>query len=229
MCCTSTTRTCYNSASYILMINISVLRQDTEDSELSALRWFGSFSVGVWLLIFLAFLVTSLLLHLLSRVSPKDRSQQQLVSVWDSAWFLVSSCFRGSTYRPLAHSTRLLTSCWWIFSLAVIITFFTVLPSQLVRGPVTRARHQSLSSVIQDIENIGVVEGGSTFQLLKVHISSIAGGLRSDPHFTLGCDINTNIVCNIMLEIWESSAPTNMEQNIRQRKFVPGGQLQCRW
>ena len=125
-------------------------------------------------MIFLFFLLTSLLLYLLSRVSPKDKTKQQLASVWDSAWYLVSTCFRGSAYRPVAHSTRLLTACWWIFSLAIIITFFTALPSQLVRGPVTRARHQSLSSVIQDIENIGVVEGGSTFQLLKVHISSIA-------------------------------------------------------
>ena len=150
--------------------------------------------MGVWVVLLLFYLLTSLLLLLLSRVSPKDRTQQQqqhLVSVWDSAWFLVSSCFRGSAYRPVAHSTRLLTSCWWIFSLALIITFFTVLPSQLAREPGTRPRYQSLSSVLEKVENIGVVEGGSTYQLLKV-----AAGLRSDPHFTLGRDIN--IVCFIL-------------------------------
>ena len=104
----------------------------------------------------------------------------QLGSVWDSAWYLASSCARGSTYRPLAHSTRLLTSCWWIFSLAIIITFFTALPSQLARLPVTRTRHQSVASVLEEVDNIGVVEGGSTYQLLKV-----TGGLRSDPHLIL--------------------------------------------
>ena len=92
----------------------------------------------------------------------------QLRSVWDSAWYLVSTWFRGSPYRPAAHSTRLLTSCWWIFSLAVIITFFTALPSQLASGPVTRSRHQSVASVLEQVDNIGVVEGGSTYQLLKV-------------------------------------------------------------
>ena len=98
----------------------------------------------------------------------RTAASSQLASVWDSAWFLVSSWARGSTYRPLAHSTRLLTSCWWIFSLAIIITFFSLLPSQLARLPVTRTRHQSVASVLEEVENIGVVEGGSTHQLLKV-------------------------------------------------------------
>ena len=134
-------------------------------------------------MIFVFFVLTTLILFLLSRVSPKDKSHRaaaasQLLSVWDSAWYLVSSWFRGSTYRPLAHSTRLLTCCWWIFSLAVIITFFTALPSHLARLPVTRSRHQSVSSVLETVDNIGVVEGGSTYQLLKV-----TGGLRSDPLF----------------------------------------------
>ena len=129
--------------------------------------------MGVWVLIFVFFLLTSLILFLLNRASPRDKphrvaASSQLASVWDSAWYLVSSWFRGSTYRPLAHSTRLLTCCWWIFSLAVIITFFTVLPSQLARGPVTRSRHQSVASVLEQVDNIGVVEGGSTYQLLKV-------------------------------------------------------------
>ena len=126
------------------------------------------------MLIFVFYLLTSLVLLLLSRVSPKDKSHHrvsgtpQLGSVWDSAWYLVSCWFRGSVYRPAAHSTRLLTCCWWIFSLALIITFFTALPSQLARLPVTRSRHQSVSSVLEQVDNIGVVQGGSTYQLLKV-------------------------------------------------------------
>ena len=109
-------------------------------------------------------LLTWLLLTLLSRVSPLDSP----LSLRDSAWYLASCWARGSSYRPAAHSTRLLSCCWWIFSLTIIVIFFTQLPGLLARDPVTRSRHQSLSSVLDNVNNIGLVRGGSTHQLLQV-------------------------------------------------------------
>ena len=126
--------------------------------------WLSPYSGGVWVVILLLYLLTCLVLTLLSRTSPHDSP----LLVTDSAWYLSSCWFRGSSYRPQAHSTRLVSCCWWIFILVIILTFFTQLPAHLARQATSGSRHRNVASVLENVDNIGVVEGGSTYQLLQV-------------------------------------------------------------
>lgn len=130
--------------------------------------WFDPFSWDVWILLIIGYFVSSLVLCLVARLSPIEyTSIAARLSLKDSFWYLISCWFRASDFKPKAWSARLLSCCWWMFYITVIIIYFLHLPPHLAT-PTTASRPTTVQSVLDKDVTFGVVQGGSTLQLLKV-------------------------------------------------------------
>ena len=130
--------------------------------------WFDPFSWDVWILLIIGYFVSSLVLCLVARLSPiENTSIAARLSLKDSFWYLISCWFRASDFKPKAWSARLLSCCWWMFYITVIIIYFLHLPPHLAT-PTTASRPTTVQSVFDKDVTFGVVQGGSTLQLLKV-------------------------------------------------------------
>ena len=65
--------------------------------------FFAPFALEVWLIFLLAFILTSLTLWLLARISPYEQWPKTYPTVFNlpnSAWYVFSGFFRGSNYTP---------------------------------------------------------------------------------------------------------------------------------
>ena len=73
--------------------------------------------------------------------------------------------FRGSTYKPTSSSTRILSTCWWMFLLTTGTIYFLLLVGHLTSNNVSR--YSSLSEILDNVDQVGVVKAGSTWQMLQ--------------------------------------------------------------
>ena len=65
--------------------------QDSLHSVYSLGSWFKSFSVGVWILLIVSYVISSLTLFCVTKISPVERGY---LSVSDAFWHLIACCFR---------------------------------------------------------------------------------------------------------------------------------------
>jgi len=150
-----------------LASTLTLLLKDPAEYTISLASWFNPFSWEVWLLLLTSYLISSLILFLVSRLSPLEHTAPiTKLSLKDSLWYLIACWFRASTFHPKAWSTRLVCCCWWMFYVTMILTYFFHLPPHLAT-PTTAARPNTVQDVLDLGVNFGVVRGGSTFQLLK--------------------------------------------------------------
>ncbi|CAI9731625.1 glutamate receptor U1-like isoform X2 [Octopus vulgaris] len=77
----------------------------------------------VWIAIFLSFLVVSLALFGVSRVNS-DKHRKYTHNFLESFWYIWGTLLRGSLKSsPLAVSSRIISSSWWLFSLIIISVY----------------------------------------------------------------------------------------------------------
>uniref|UniRef100_A0A0L8I6N7 Ionotropic glutamate receptor L-glutamate and glycine-binding domain-containing protein n=1 Tax=Octopus bimaculoides TaxID=37653 RepID=A0A0L8I6N7_OCTBM len=77
----------------------------------------------VWIGIFLSFLVVSLALFGVSRVNS-DKHRKYTHNFLESFWYIWGTLLRGSLKSsPLAVSSRIISSSWWLFSLIIISVY----------------------------------------------------------------------------------------------------------
>lgn len=147
----------------------------SDSSGVGMESWFGPYSWEVWLLLLAAYIVTGLVLWLVGRISPKEKNPASTatpLTIRDAYWYLIACWFRASSFHPNAWSTRLVSCCWWMFYLTVILTYFLLLPPHLAQPPLSAnpnmvKQHLTVNQLINDDITFGVVHGGSTHQLLE--------------------------------------------------------------
>lgn len=85
------------------------------------------FTTSVWLLILLSLLTVGPLIYFLiwlRYIMTKDRAQQ-MYPMTHCLWFVYGALMKqGSTLAPVAGSTRLIFSTWWIF-ITILTSFYT--------------------------------------------------------------------------------------------------------
>merc|ERR1712137_1371163 len=88
------------------------------------------------------------------------------LSIRESFWHLITI---GSRYHPYSSSSaHILIFSWWLFFLGLTLVYFLLLPAQLSSETRTlTSRRFSVSAVLENIETIGVVNAGSTLQMLQ--------------------------------------------------------------
>lgn len=156
--------------------------QSNEEPQISTRRrilvsFLDPFPFSLWLSIIVAFIVTSLLLFLVGRISPYERRATQDsscfgdgLSLCSTFWFTLTGFFlRGTTIQPKSISARFLSAIWWIFCLCILILYITSFYSRFF------GRQSGTPTT-----NMGGPSSGSNYPVLLDHM------LRNNPDFKVG-------------------------------------------
>ncbi|ELT90213.1 hypothetical protein CAPTEDRAFT_92293 [Capitella teleta] len=97
----------------------------TPKSQSSFWQFMLPLSTTVWLLVFMSFIVLSISLFFLEKVSvARTNVMPKLDSVTESGWFMFASLVGGGAEAaPTTLPGRIMSSGWWFFSLILISTY----------------------------------------------------------------------------------------------------------
>ncbi|KAH9418863.1 hypothetical protein DERP_004189 [Dermatophagoides pteronyssinus] len=157
-------------------LGIAILFKKPSAPEPEMFSFLKPFSVEVWLYLASAFLGISLMLWIMSRISPYeweaphgcDPDPIELCnqfSIGNSLWFTIGSLMQqGSDLGPKALSTRCLATIWWFFTLIIISSYTANLAASL-----TLSRMAPAISSVEDLAKqtsilYGCRKGGSTWE-----------------------------------------------------------------
>ncbi|XP_063064073.1 glutamate receptor U1 [Engraulis encrasicolus] len=136
------------------------------------------FSTHVWVGILVSYLLTSLCLYLVSRISPQEwegpESEDSSFSLPHSFWYIAGALtLQGAGPHPKSVSGRLISAIWWLFSIVLLATYFSRVSAWL------QSDHSHLSIenfhdlADQNVIEYGTVDGGSTLQFFKTSQSAV--------------------------------------------------------
>jgi len=124
---------------------------------------FAPFSAHLWILTILAYLVTSLVFWLISRLSPLEQTE----CLWESLWGIISAFVYVSRPAPTPCSRRLVLIGWWIFAVILFVAYAVSLQPIIASGKVA-FRYKSVEDMLSNPDfRFGTFKGGATNQLLK--------------------------------------------------------------
>ncbi|XP_050416680.2 glutamate receptor ionotropic, kainate 2 [Patella vulgata] len=113
----------------------------------------------VWIAIFVAFVIVSLVLFGVSRVNT-DRQAKYTHNLRASFWYIWGTLLRGSLCgAPKAISSRTISSTWWFFSLIIISIYTANLAAFLTITISSIGINSAADLAQQDILQYGTVDG----------------------------------------------------------------------
>ncbi|XP_053604449.1 glutamate receptor ionotropic, kainate 2-like isoform X2 [Plodia interpunctella] len=162
-----------------MTLGISILYSKAPPAPPELFSFLKPFSVDVWIYMAAAYLMVSLMLHLLARLAPNDwenphpcdKSPEELENIWhikNSCWLTMGSIMtQGSDILPKGYSTRWVCGLWWFFALIMCSSYTANLAAFLTNA----AMDDSIKSVddlaMQTKIKYGTVLGGSTYMFFK--------------------------------------------------------------
>ncbi|XP_041955164.1 probable glutamate receptor isoform X1 [Alosa alosa] len=130
------------------------------------------FSTHVWVGILVSYLITSLCLYLVTRMSPCEWAgpleEESTFSLLHSFWYIAGALtLQGAGPHPKALSGRLVSAIWWLFSIVLLATYFSRVSAWLKsdQGHLSIQSFEDLAK--QDIIEYGTVDGGSSLAFFK--------------------------------------------------------------
>ncbi|CAH8667389.1 unnamed protein product [Dicrocoelium dendriticum] len=137
----------------------------------------GELVYKVWISVLVAYLVVSLTLFLLGRVTPHEwyarhpcsPAVENQFTLFNSFWFTVGSLMQqGCDISPRATSTRIIGTIWWFFILIMVSSYTANLAAFLTID--------RMETEIENVEDLtrqtkikyGTLYGGSTYAFFKV-------------------------------------------------------------
>ena len=130
-------------------LGISIMFKKPEQVPPDLFSFLKPFSVDVWLYVLTAIIGVTMLLYVISRLSPyewvsghpceddPDELENQF-SLGNCLWFALGSIMQqGSDLAPRALSTRTLASIWWFFTLIMISSYTANLAAFLTGNQMT--------------------------------------------------------------------------------------------
>ncbi|KAF7258319.1 hypothetical protein EG68_04684, partial [Paragonimus skrjabini miyazakii] len=150
-----------------------IIRKSNQDP---GLQFTAPLSREVWFCVLIAYLVVSLTLFLLGRVTPHEwyprhpcsPAVENQFTLLNSFWFTVGSLMQqGCDISPRATSTRIIGTIWWFFILIMVSSYTANLAAFL-----------TIDRMETDIDNVedltrqtkikyGTLFGGSTYSFFK--------------------------------------------------------------
>ncbi|XP_056319079.1 probable glutamate receptor [Danio aesculapii] len=138
-----------------------IMRKDLGSDDSQFLSLLKLFSTEMWMGVLVAYLLTSVCIFLVSRISPCEWEQPEKdnnsFTLSHSFWYTVGALtLQGAGPHPKALSGRVITSIWWIFSLVLLACYFANLSLWL------HSDNQQLSiKTFEDLANQNVIEYGT--------------------------------------------------------------------
>ncbi|CAK1555311.1 unnamed protein product [Leptosia nina] len=162
-----------------MTLGISILYMKPTPPEPELFSFLKPFSVDVWIYMAAAFLLVSLLLHILARLAPNDwenphpcdKSPEELENIWhikNSCWLTVGSIMtQGSDILPKGYSTRWVCGMWWFFALIMCSSYTANLAAFLTNAAMDDSIKSAEDLAMQTKIKFGTVGGGSTYFFFK--------------------------------------------------------------
>lgn len=160
-------------------LGIAILFKKQSFPEPELFSFLKPFSTEVWFYLGSAYLGVSLLLWILSRISPYewvpphacDPEPLELVnqfSIGNALWFAIGSLMQqGSDLGPRALSTRTLASVWWFFVLITLASYTANLAASLTLSMMSPAISNVEDLAKQTAIQYGCKRGGSTYEFFQ--------------------------------------------------------------
>ncbi|XP_041980069.1 glutamate receptor ionotropic, kainate 2-like [Aricia agestis] len=162
-----------------MTLGISILYLKPPAPETELFSFLKPFSVDVWIYMAAAYLMVSLLLHMLARLAPNDwenphpcdKSPEELENIWhikNSCWLTVGSIMtQGSDILPKGYSTRWVCGMWWFFALIMCSSYTANLAAFLTNAAMDDSIKSAEDLAAQTKIKYGTVDGGSTYAFFK--------------------------------------------------------------
>ncbi|XP_055610691.1 glutamate receptor ionotropic, kainate 2 isoform X2 [Uranotaenia lowii] len=161
-------------------LGISILFRKPTKEPPSLFSFMSPFSKQVWLYLGGAYMMVSMSLFILGRLSPKEwdnpypcieepEELENQFSFSNSMWFTIGALLQqGSEIAPKAASTRAVASIWWFFTLIMVSSYTANLAAFLtveqVHSPINNAEDLAAAS---GVIKYGAKRDGSTINFFK--------------------------------------------------------------
>ncbi|CAH0555476.1 unnamed protein product [Brassicogethes aeneus] len=157
-----------------MTLGIGILHKKPDAKEVNMFAFLDPFSLPVWFYTATLYLIVSLLLFFVSRMTPGDwesphpcdQNPEELENIWDfknSCWLTMGSIMtQGCDILPKGISSRMSVSMWWFFSLIMTSSYTANLAAFLTMQKMEPAIDGAEALSKQNKIKYGTVEGGST-------------------------------------------------------------------
>ena len=149
---------------YTSGLTILVKTTDTNTNQLGQV--FQPFSVVLWIMLLVLYLLTSLVFWIVSRINPEERG----LNIFDAFWNIASAFIYASRPAPNACSKRLILLGWWIFGIVMLVAYAVSLKPFLNGGQTGMAFETVDDLLATDQFRFTCYKGGSTNKLLEVRV-----------------------------------------------------------
>ncbi|XP_064637825.1 glutamate receptor ionotropic, kainate 2-like isoform X1 [Lineus longissimus] len=147
-------------------LGISILMKKPE-TEPSFFQFTEPLSVVVWVLVFVAFFVVSVVLFILDKICPAQDVNVRF-DMKESLWFSYGALVQAGTETlPRTLCGRILTSSWWFFSLILISSYTANLAAFLTVSKINSPIKGVTDLVGQTKVNYGTVTNSQVMMFFK--------------------------------------------------------------
>ncbi|MEE6483828.1 hypothetical protein FKM82_013664 [Ascaphus truei] len=150
-----------------------LLRKDATIESSYLFSFLSPFSKETWIGIGIAYLITSLCLFLVGRLSPFEwteiSSEQKQFTFMNSLWFGAGAVtLQGVEPHPKSVSGRIIAVIWWVFSIILLAAYIASFAAFLNSGNEQTPNIQTFEDLVkQRTLEFGTIEGSSTFNYFK--------------------------------------------------------------
>ncbi|XP_076845092.1 putative glutamate receptor [Brachyhypopomus gauderio] len=149
-----------------------VMRKDLASENSQHLSFLNLFSTEMWMGILVAYLLTSVCLCLVARISPcewsQPHSEENHFTLSYAFWYTVGALtLQGAGPHPKALSGRVITAMWWLFSLVVLACYFANLSSWMHSDTKQLSIKSFEDLANQNVMEYGTIKGSSSFAFFK--------------------------------------------------------------
>ncbi|KAG9482257.1 hypothetical protein GDO78_011118 [Eleutherodactylus coqui] len=157
-----------------LQTGISILLKKEASSEGSYLFGFlNPFSKELWIGIIISYVITSLCLFLVGRISPcewaEPSNEQNQYTLLNSLWFgLGAFTLQGVEPQPKSVSARIIAIIWWLFSVTLLAAYIASFASYVNNSENQTPNIQTFEDLLkQNKIEFGTLANSSTFNFFK--------------------------------------------------------------
>lgn len=146
-----------------------LLRRDRSENQ-GSFNFLSPFNTQTWVSLLVAYLGTAACIFLVARLSPCEwlpQSEQNNFSIMHSLWYTVGGLtLQGAGPHPKSLSGRVVSCCWWLFTLFLLAHYFTNLnSSSSTQSSLTVKGFEDLAN--QDKMEYGCLAGSPTLAFFK--------------------------------------------------------------
>ncbi|XP_018576212.1 glutamate receptor ionotropic, kainate 2-like [Anoplophora glabripennis] len=162
-----------------MSLGISILYKEEAEEDINMFAFLDPFSMPIWIYTATLYLVISVVLYFISRMTPGDwenphpcnENPEELENIWsikNCLWLTLGSIMtQGCDILPKGISSRMAVSMWWFFSLIVTSSYTANLAAFLTKDRMESSIKGAEDLAKQTKIKYGVVDGGSTMSFFK--------------------------------------------------------------